>query len=291
MAGIKKKTNDIESTLHSRWGDEGISAPNDRAWIDVPVPRTQETSNKKTLNYFKRWSRGRKAAAPVRENNAERRPPQPLRLEENVIPHHPLLEAHWVRRPSDIERGITPPSIERPPTASNGHYERGRSREGLRTAHQRCSSEVVRPGRSMSRTRSPRRTASETRGSQSRSSSLRRPSSRASVMNPPARAPSIGPTMAQPVHPRTSFDRTTSPETTLTDTIASHRSSSGTSATSVSQSPPLQSAKKLSLLPSIVAKTPLPSQQQNSKPSAARVRKSHAGPQELVPSYDELWGA
>ena len=291
MAGLKKRTNDIESTLHSRWGDESISAPNDRAWIDVPIERTQETgSTSKSLNYFKRWSRARKATATGRDNNDEQ-PQQSRQPEENLMPHHPLVEAHWTRRPSDIARRITPPSIERLPTASMDHHERGRSRESLRMAHQRCSSEVVRSGRSVSRTRSPRRTSSETQGGQSRSSSLRRTGSRASINPPPVRASSVGPTKAYPIRSRSSLDRTTSPETTATDTITSHRSSSGTSATSVSQSPPLQSAKKLSLLPGIVAKTPLPAQQQSSKASAARIRKSHVGPQELVPSDDELWGA
>ncbi|KAL1966416.1 hypothetical protein VTN77DRAFT_4558 [Rasamsonia byssochlamydoides] len=279
---------DLSSSLDARWGDPAISAPNEGSWNEMPPrkPAVTEPSAVKPnkARRFVTMLRPKASDSPEHVETGAASV-QGVHIQEQ-LPHHPLVDLRgrdaptWTRPSRDrmqrpATRRIQSRTDYREDTGLENSAEDGRpeSQSGSECASER---ESAPPGR-----------INETR---TRSADVHK-------SLPWPKSPPLASTARMRRYSQQSASTSNDLMTPSTGTFSS-KHTSVTSATSAASALPLLAESPP--MPKIIA-VPPPSHsyrdhQTGRSATSGRAQKrrdrdrERVGPQELVPSYDELWG-
>lgn len=285
----------VASSLDARGGDPCISAPNDGAWSEMAELRPVKTESSKPRRLSRLKSLLRSTAAEVPQQS-ETRPAVPV-IPDIQVPHHPLVDVQEHKRSVSVNR-------ERAQRGNRVAVERdlmtSSSREGRMVSHTTSEHNNDRPlahgagtAAASPQTNDLRKTISEAHDRRMEETDYK---------DHPGSSFSQSPPLASTSRMRRHSESTTTEPTPITATFSS-RHTSMTSATSAGAGasasiPPLLAEEEMTPpLPKIPAARSASTRRDPSteRPRSARSTRRQTpgtvGPQELVPSYDELWGA
>jgi hypothetical protein len=284
----------VESSLDTQGGDPSISAPNPGTWSEMPDLRPVKTESSKPgrLSRLKYRLRSKVVEAP---EPFETHPTVPV-IPDVQVPHHPLVHLQQQKRSMNRERALIdhPVSGGRDVVASSSRQGRKLSSIAPEDNNDNPDNDAGN-GTGSPLTSSLEKTASETpvrRKEETDHRDHRPPSS--------SQSPPLASTARMRRHSAQSTSTITEP-TPITATFSSKHTSmtSATSTGAPASIPPLLAEEEATPppLPKIPAAHSSSTRRDHSteRPKSARSarRQPHGtvGLQELVPSYDELWGA
>lgn len=291
---------DLSSSLDSRWGDPAISAPNEGSWNEMPPVqpiRTEPTPVKP--------SKARRFVTMLRPKASDSTEPVETGAASSVqgvrdtLPHHPLVDLRGHHVPTwTAERGRD--RMPKPDTAG-----RTQSRTDYRQENTTSYSTPA-DGRPESRNGSECSSEPDESAHINETTAETRARSATDTRKSPPwpKSPPLAATARMRRYSEQSMSVSTDRMTPSTGTFSSRHTSitSATSATSSSAASalPLLAEESRPVLKLAAMHPPHPpshshrDHQTGKSATAGRAQKRRdrepVGPQELVPSYDELWG-
>lgn len=289
---------DLSSSLDARWGDPAISAPNEGSWNEMPPVQPIRTEPTPV-----RPSKPRRFVTMLRSKASDSTEPvetgaaSSVQGVRNTLPHHPLVDLKTAERGRD--QTPRPDTARRTPSRTDHRQENtaGRSSPEDGRPESRNGSECSSEPDESAHTNE---TTAETRA---------RPATDTRKSPPWPKSPPLAATARMRRYSEQSMSVSTDRMTPSTGTFSSRHTSitSATSAGSSSaasalpllaeESPPVP---KLAAMAAAPPPPPPPSHshrdhQTGRSATAGRAHQKRrdpepVGPQELVPSYDELWG-